>query len=166
MSCPIEWLKENACKVLGRDGNDRTEDFISLLKSACDDNNKKMRIRSDIPTYQRCQAYKANGEQCTRRRRDDCELCGTHMKGTPHGRLNLPEGGQSKTKRYLTCVKEVNGINYHVDTQTNSVYLTADILRGNREPRVIGVYKGGSRNSSIDYSPACEREKCSYDIEN
>ena len=148
-----DWLNLKGCKIVSEGNRDFTTEFLELVRSMGIDEPKKQRVRAEVPKYQRCQAYKANGEQCTRRRRTDCELCGTHVKGTPHGRLNLPESGRSKTKRYLTCVKEVNGINYHVDTESAVVYMTEDILSGNREPRVIGSYKVVDGCGTITYTP-------------
>ena len=39
---------------------------------------KRKRIKNSIPTSNRCNAKRANGEQCTRRKKKDCEFCGTH----------------------------------------------------------------------------------------
>ena len=39
---------------------------------------KRKRIKNAIPTLNRCSAKRANGEQCTRRRKDNCNFCGTH----------------------------------------------------------------------------------------
>ena len=49
---------------------------------------KRKRVKNSIPCNNRCAAKRANGEQCTRRRRDDCEFCGTHYKGAPHGLMS------------------------------------------------------------------------------
>ena len=50
-----------------------------------DDLNKRKRVKNSIPCLNRCSAKRANGEQCTRRRKENCEFCGTHAKGTPNG---------------------------------------------------------------------------------
>ena len=47
---------------------------------------KRKRVKNSIPENNRCLAKRANGEQCTRRRKD-VDFCGTHSKGTPHGLL-------------------------------------------------------------------------------
>ena len=39
---------------------------------------KRKRIKNAIPTSNRCNAKRANGEQCTRRRKYNCNFCGTH----------------------------------------------------------------------------------------
>ena len=50
-----------------------------------DDFVKRKRVKNSIPDLNRCNAKRANGEQCTRRRKEQCEFCGTHFKGAPHG---------------------------------------------------------------------------------
>jgi hypothetical protein len=61
---------------------------LTMLK---DDLIKRKRIKNSIPSLNRCNAKRANGEQCTRRRKDKCEFCGTHVKGTPHGLIQTTE---------------------------------------------------------------------------
>ena len=117
---------------------DLTDTFIRLFESSSEEQDKRTRVRSHVPLYLRCQAYKANGDQCTRRRRQNSDLCGTHAKGTPHGRVCGSSASVPHQVKIVTSVKEVNGINYHVDTSTNCVYRTEDILAGNKIPRVIG----------------------------
>ena len=46
---------------------------------------KRRRIKNTIPITNRCNAKRSNGEQCTRRRKENCEFCGTHSKSTPYG---------------------------------------------------------------------------------
>ena len=57
-------------------------DQLSLEK---EDFMKRKRIKSIVPQYERCNAKRANGEQCTRKRKDGLCFCGTHEKGRPHG---------------------------------------------------------------------------------
>ena len=58
-------------------------DYPSLEFSK-EDFEKRRRIKNQVPISDRCTAKRANGEQCTRRKKDACEYCGTHAKGTPH----------------------------------------------------------------------------------
>jgi hypothetical protein len=58
------------------------------------DIQKRKRLKNQVPLYLKCNACRANGEQCTRRRKTDgkyknepTNLCGTHIKGTPHGTI-------------------------------------------------------------------------------
>ena len=69
---------------------------ISLLK---DDFQKRKRIKNTIPIQIRCCAKRANGEQCTRRKKNDQEFCGTHCKGTPYGKINSSPSNQPVTTR-------------------------------------------------------------------
>ena len=53
---------------------------------------KRKRVKNVVHLSDRCCAKRANGEQCTRRRKDETtEYCGTHLKGTPHGICNFEE---------------------------------------------------------------------------
>jgi hypothetical protein len=56
-----------------------------------EDFSKRKRVKNTVPTINRCTAKRANGEQCTRRRRDDSIYCGTHFKSAPHGYIGNDE---------------------------------------------------------------------------
>ena len=44
------------------------------------------RVWKIIPPGERCCGLRANGQQCTRRKKEGQDkYCGTHIKGTPHG---------------------------------------------------------------------------------
>ena len=100
---------------------------------------RRKRVKNAIPQSNRCNAKRANGEQCTRRRRDDCEFCGTHYKGTPHGMINGGEAlAQECAKQHVELVVEdIGGIVYYLD-KNNNVYNTEDVLRGMENPSVVG----------------------------
>ena len=106
-----------------------------------DDFIKRKRSKSSIPIYLRCNATRANGEQCSRKKKDDLEYCGTHEKNRPHGEFentdDTPEDELKKTEVYLT---DINGIGYYID-ENNNVYNSQDILENKQCPRKIGVYK-------------------------
>ncbi len=112
-----------------------------------DDFVKRKRLKNAIPLLNRCNAKRANGEQCTRRRRDDCEYCGTHYKGTPHGTV-CEEVGNPDTlanQRMEVVAEDIGGIVYYIDRYGN-VYHTEDILRECNNPRIIAKYvKVGNR---------------------
>jgi hypothetical protein len=61
---------------------------LSLNK---DDFLKRKRVKNVVPYFDRCCAKRASSEQCTRRKKEGCEYCGTHMKGTPHGIVESQE---------------------------------------------------------------------------
>jgi hypothetical protein len=106
-----------------------------------DDLNKRKRIKNSIPSLNRCIAKRANGEQCTRRRKDDCEFCGTHYKGTPNGLMqNQLECSEINSMQKLEVfAEEIKGIVYYVDKFTN-VYKTEDILSEKQNPEIIAKY--------------------------
>ena len=101
-----------------------------------DDLSKRKRVKNSIPASNRCNARRANNEQCTRRRKDGCEYCGTHAKGTPNGFLNLNENTETSRKLEVFA-EEINGIVYYIDTFLN-VYKTEDIMSGKENPQIIG----------------------------
>jgi hypothetical protein len=98
---------------------------------------KRKRIKNSIPVNNRCGAKRANGEQCTRRRKDESEYCGTHMKGIPHGCLNVDdENTRLSEKKVEVIAEEVFGIIYYIDNE-NNVYKTEDVLNGDSNPTII-----------------------------
>ena len=68
----------------------------------------------------------ASGEQCTRRKKDGCQYCGTHSKGTPHGIVNENEPTNTTTKIEVSAI-DIKGIVYYLDNKEN-VYDTEDII--------------------------------------
>ena len=104
-----------------------------------DDFAKRKRVKNSIPNINRCIAKRANGEQCTRRRKDDCEFCGTHSKGIPHGSMQTNENEPNINIQSLEVTAEdIKGIIYYID-KFNNVYKTEDILEGNENPQVIAT---------------------------
>jgi len=123
-------------------------DYERLVLSK-DDLNKRKRIKNSIPINNRCNAKRANGEQCTRRRKDDCEFCGTHVKGTPHGYIQLNSKGEELSEKKIEVVaEEVLGIVYYIDN-LNNVYKTEDILEGKTNPEVIAKCVRNNNTVSI-----------------
>ena len=113
-----------------------------------DDFVKRKRVKNSIPDLNRCNAKRANGEQCTRRRKEQCEFCGTHFKGAPHGLITSGANPIDTNKHSLEVLAEdVNGIIYYVDKYTN-VYNMEDILSQKENPRIIGNY-----NKSVGFTP-------------
>ena len=52
---------------------------FNVLSLDKDDFMKRKRVKSVVPQYERCNAKRANGEQCTRKKHDLC-FCGTHER--------------------------------------------------------------------------------------
>jgi hypothetical protein len=109
---------------------------LSLIK---EDLVKRLRVKNSIPSLNRCFAKRANGEQCTRRKREDCEYCGTHSKGIPHGFIELNEKEKQRGEKIEIFVKDFKGIVYYIDHSQN-VYKTEDILDGKLNPTIIAKY--------------------------
>tara|TARA_B100000282_G_C31494160_1_gene381767 strand:+ start:135 stop:629 length:495 start_codon:yes stop_codon:yes gene_type:complete len=108
-------------------------DTLQLEK---DDFMKRKRIVSTVALNERCTAKKANGSQCTRKKKCGCNFCGTHDKYQPHGVVSVDLNEKSLTRCTISIV-DVNGINYYID-ENNNVYDTKDIILNSSKPRIIG----------------------------
>jgi hypothetical protein len=100
---------------------------------------KRKRVKNSIPENNRCMAKRANGEQCTRRRKMEYEFCGTHSKGTPHGLSDTNIDIKNNKQSLVVFAKEIHGIVYYIDNYKN-VYNTEDIMQSNENPRVVAQY--------------------------
>lgn len=152
-----EYLEKNSAVVT----NDKniTSDFLKFVydfenfELNKEDFTKRKRVKNYVPQYERCNGKRANGEQCTRRKKiDDC-FCGTHMKGTPHGVVEdkLSDNDNSIITKIEVWVQEIKGINYYIDNMYN-VYLPGDILSNISNPRKIGVWNlNGNGDYNISY---------------
>jgi hypothetical protein len=108
---------------------------LSLNK---DDFLKRKRVKNVVPYFDRCCAKRASNEQCTRRKKEGCEYCGTHMKGTPHGLVENEENKQT-TQKIEVWAQEILGIVYYIDKFGN-VYQAEDIVNNKTNPKVIAKY--------------------------
>jgi hypothetical protein len=99
-----------------------------------------------VPYSDRCCAKRANGEQCTRRKKE--EYCGTHMKGTPHGIVDLNQDVTQTTTKVEVWAQDIKGIIYYVDKDMN-VYNAEDIVSNKNNPKVIAKYSKDGENYSI-----------------
>jgi len=129
---------------LGFDEKSKINDLLEFvyeyerLTFSKDDLSKRKRVKNCIPMQNRCSAKRANNEQCTRKRKDGCEFCGTHAKGAPHG---LAEDECAVcTKPVDVIAKNIMGLVYYIDKFMN-VYKTSDILEGKVDPEIIAKCK-------------------------
>jgi hypothetical protein len=99
-----------------------------------DDLSKRKRVKNAIPMQNRCSAKRANNEQCTRKRKEGSEFCGTHAKGAPHGLANDECG--ICTKPVDVVARNIGGVVYYIDKFLN-VYETAEILENKINPKII-----------------------------
>lgn len=116
-----------------------------------DDFVKRKRLKNAIPLMNRCNARRANGEQCTRRRRADSNWCGTHFKSTPHGSMDDTEcvPCSVQNQKLNVMAEEIHGIVFFLDKFGN-VYSTEDVMKGDTNPRIIAKYaKTGEGKYSI-----------------
>ncbi len=104
-----------------------------------EDVSKRKRIKNSIPVTNRCNAKRANGEQCTRRRKDNCEYCGTHVKGTPHGLITNETDTNCVSCTVEVFAQEIGGIVYYIDKHMN-VYKTEDVLQNKENPSIVANY--------------------------
>lgn len=112
-------------------------DRLTLSK---DDFMKRKRVKNVVPHFDRCCAKRANGEQCTRRRKDETgEYCGTHMKGTPHGIIDDQNEVKQTTQKIEVWAQDIQGIIYYIDKSGN-VYQAEDIVNNKINPNIIAKY--------------------------
>jgi ubiquitin len=104
-----------------------------------EDVSKRKRVKNSIPDTNRCRAKRATGEQCTRKQKEGCIFCGTHVKGTPHGVIQTEQQDTDKI-RVEVFAQEIYGITYYLDTHKN-VYNTEDILNNKTNPGIIAKYE-------------------------
>ncbi len=124
--------------------NDRNVELLQYIYdyNALDwkkeDFTRRKRVKNQIPLCDRCLARRANGEQCTRRRKDESSYCGTHSKGIPHGEYCQQVSSEEQKKIVELTVIDIGGINYYVDDSDN-VYNVAHVLSNKVNPDRIGT---------------------------
>jgi len=104
-----------------------------------EDISKRKRVKNTIPETNRCNARRANNEQCTRRKKEGCEYCGTHIKGTPHGLISETLQTNEITHKIEIIAQEIGGIVYYIDNRKN-VYNTEDVMNNKENPEIIANY--------------------------
>ena len=116
---------------------------------------KRKRVKNIVPVNDRCCARRANNEQCTRRKKDGFDYCGTHVKGTPNGFMEANNNGTSasvpETNKVEVWAQDIRGISYYLDNNGN-VYEAEDIVMNRDTPAVIAKYQ---KNASGEYTIPC-----------
>ena len=102
------------------------------------DFQKRKRVKNIVPYFERCCALRANGERCTRRKKDSDKFCGTHIKGIPHGEINQVKQTPTHTKKTVWA-QDIKGIIYYIDDSEN-VYYPQDVLNNIENPKIIAKY--------------------------
>jgi hypothetical protein len=137
-------IREKANQI-GISKNDQTNQLIQYiydydrLSFGKEDFQKRKRVKNVVPFFDRCCAKRANNEQCTRRKKDDIEYCGTHMKGTPHGVIDNQCESKSNTQKIEVWAQDIQGIIYYIDKSYN-VYQAEDIIINKLNPKIIAKY--------------------------
>ena len=104
-----------------------------------EDFQKRKRVKNFVPIFDRCCAKRASNEQCTRRKKEGIEYCGTHMKGTPHGIIDNQEDAKVTTQKVEVWAQDIQGIIYYID-KGNNVYQAEDIVGNKTNPKIIAKY--------------------------
>lgn len=120
-------------------------DRLSYTK---EDFQKRKRVKNFVPIFDRCCAKRATNEQCTRRRKDGFEYCGTHIKGTPHGIMDENNDTKINMQKIEVWAQDIQGIIYYID-KFNNVYQLEDIVGNKTNPKVIAKYVKVGDNYSI-----------------
>jgi len=109
---------------------------------------KRKRVKNAVHLADRCCAKRASCEQCTRRKKEGYEYCGTHLKGTPHGICETGDNEKPSGQKIEVWVQDIQGIVYYIDKNFN-VYQTEDIYTYKVNPKIIAKYVKTGDNYSI-----------------
>lgn len=120
-------------------------DRLSFCK---EDFQKRKRVKNFVPIFDRCCAKRASNEQCTRRKKEGSEYCGTHLKGTPHGIVDSQNEPKNTTQKVEVYAQDIQGIVYYID-KNNNVYQAEDIVSNKLNPKIIAKYVKNGENYSI-----------------
>jgi len=136
-------------------GINKDDTATKLLQFICDKENlkltkddfvKRKRTKNVINTIERCIAKRANGECCSRRKKEGFDFCGTHIKGITYG-ICSENNQQEKMEKVEVSFVDINGIIYYIDNVEN-VYQTEYIMNNKINPKVIAKY---TKNNNGDY---------------
>jgi hypothetical protein len=144
----VSQLKEDVKEKVTQMGLTKNEDINKILQFIYDyerlelkkdDFMKRKRVKNAVNLFDRCCAKRASGEQCTRRKKDENEYCGTHLKGTPHGIVSGNDENKVTTQKVEVWAQDIQGIIYYIDNKMN-VYQTEDIIVNKLNPKIIAKY--------------------------
>ena len=157
----ITTFKDNIREKTTNMGISKNEQVNQLLQYIYDydrlsfnkeDFQKRKRIKNFVPIFDRCCAKRASEEQCTRRRKIDSEYCGTHLKGTPHGVIDMQDEPKSTNHKIEVYAQDIQGIVYYIDNNSN-VYQTEDIVSNKINPKIIAKFvKNGDTYSIPEFN--------------
>lgn len=140
------WFDKNGVVCKDEHDDDKTSEFMKFIYDSPgiqfnkEDFQKRKRVKNIVPYYERCIAKRANSEQCTRRKKDGCQYCGTHLKGSPHGIISMDEESGQQVKKIEVWVEEIKGIHYYIDENKN-VYNHEDVMLNKTSPSIIAKWE-------------------------
>jgi hypothetical protein len=150
-------IREKATQI-GLTKNEQVNQLIQYiydyerLSFVKEDFQKRKRVKNFVPVFDRCCAKRASNEQCTRRKKDDSEYGGTHMKGRPHGVIDNQEESKVTTQKIEVWAQDIHGIVYYID-KNNNVYQAEDIVGNKINPKIIAKYvKTGEQYSIPEFN--------------
>lgn len=121
-------------------------DYDRLILTA-EDFAKRQRIKHVVPPELRCNGKRGAGNQCTRRKQEGKEYCGTHAKvnyALASASLDSTLCTEtSPTETLEVWCEEINGIMYYVDKKSN-IYDASDVVCNKLSPKVLGKYTKSS----------------------
>ena len=126
------------------------------LKLTKEDFMKRKRVKNIVPAQHRCHAKRANGEQCTRKKKAGCDYCGTHTKGVPNSIMddaaNVSSSAMKVSQQNVNVwVQNIKGIEYFIDAK-NNVYKHEDVIENATKPQIIAkCSKNDSGQHSIEF---------------
>lgn len=146
----VSSFKENIKEKIVELGLNNSEEVNQLIQYIYDydrlnfgkeDFMKRKRVKNVVPFFDRCCAKRANEEQCTRRKKEGSEYCGTHVKGSPHGIMEQPSDNNIKVniQKVEVWAQDIQGIIYYIDNMDN-VYQAEDIVGNKMNPKIIAKY--------------------------
>jgi hypothetical protein len=114
-------------------------DYDRLVLTS-EDFAKRQRIKNVVPPELRCNGKRGSGNQCTRRKQEGKEYCGTHAKVNCESSASQMLCKESSVTETLEVwCEEINGIMYYVD-KSGKIYDASDVVCNKVSPKVLGKY--------------------------
>ena len=92
--------------------------------------------QAKLETDQICIAKRSDGQQCTRKKKKNCDFCGTHAKIVQMQAEKQTASDAVAVHKMEISAEDIHGIIYYID-KYNNVYHTEDVLEGVENPRII-----------------------------
>lgn len=128
-------LKDECTKVIDYmikkyDISCHQDSIVTEVMNIVSNNSPRRKNNLNLPPEERCLGRKADGQQCTRRKRDNSCYCGSHMKKLPCGHINdgqliIPKEKGKRGRKKKTCESEHRKkfIEAWIDPQLGSKFL-------------------------------------------